>query len=243
MGLRAVVTGASSGIGRELSKLLCRNRDSRVVGIGRNAVALGGLEKEFAGCFHPVVADLSSLNGVEEAARKTGGLLDRIDLLVNNAGFGLYKRVLEHSEEEAWSLVAVNMVAPIVLTKRLLHLMRPGSTAVFVISAGAHVVMLDLPLYGAAKAGLDYAVKALRRELAEKGIHVLAVYPGVVKTSFHTRGGRPVDKGLDPRTVAEKILGAVKKRKKTLYVPRYLAVARLLSPLLPPVRVGGGSKR
>lgn len=239
MGVLAVVTGASSGIGRELSRLLCREEGSKVIGVGRNVGALGELEREFAGCFHPVVADLSSPAGIEEVVRKAGEMVGWIDLLVNNAGYGLYKGVLEHTDEEAWSLVAVNMVAPIVLTKRLLPFMKPGSVVVFVLSAGVHVVMLDLPIYGAAKAGLDYAVKALRIELAEKGVHVLAVYPGVVKTSFHVRGGRTVGKGLDPRGVAEKILSAVKKRKKTLYIPRYLAVARLLSPLLPPVRVGG----
>jgi hypothetical protein len=185
--LKVIITGATSGIGRELARILCRDGRNIVLGVGRNVDALNDLARELRNCIIPLQADLSKLSGIERVVEEALKTLGEVDLLINNAGSGLYKGIIEHTDEEALSMIMVNFTAPILLTKKLLHLLKAGSTVVFIITAGVHVLMESLPLYGASKAGLHYAVKALRKELRDRGIKVLAVYPGVVKSSFHER--------------------------------------------------------
>ncbi|MEM4592063.1 MAG: hypothetical protein QW196_01530, partial [Sulfolobales archaeon] len=72
----------------------------------------------------------------------------------------------------------------------------------------------------------------LRFELEELGIHLLAVYPGVVETEFHVRAGGKMMRGVSATEVAKMILKAVKSKKKRLYVPSYLSLLKILGPHL-----------
>jgi len=230
---RAVITGASRGIGRAIAERLCRE-GFRVVGVGRDADALRAAEHGLGECFRGLVYDLSDPSSwgrlVEEAVEILGG----VDLLVNNAGFGVYRPVLEHSLDELMSLAVVNFVAPIALTKLFLDHIPRGGAVVFVITAGIHVLMSRLPVYGASKAALHYAVKALREELKPRGIKVVAVYPGGVLTEFHRRGGgEPPRFSVTADRVAEAIVKAVKRGSKEVYVPGYLRILKMFGPLLP----------
>jgi len=238
--LKVVVTGASSGIGLELSKLLCRESDTVVLGVARRADRLEALASEFSTCFKPLVADLSTISGVNSVVKAVSEELGRIDLLVNNAGFGLYKSVLEHDESELMSMAMVNFITPVILTKKLAPLMNRGSAVVFVITAGIHVLMRALPVYGATKIALHYTVELLRSELEKRGIHVLSVYPGAVKTEFHLRAGGNPTEGIDASEVAKAVLRAIRSRKKKVYIPRYLSFLRFFGPHL---AVSGPSSR
>ncbi|MCI4437635.1 MAG: SDR family NAD(P)-dependent oxidoreductase [Ignisphaera sp.] len=226
-----IVTGASSGIGLELTKMLC-SRGFRVIGVARNRERLEKIKSELGNCFDYVVADLSTVDGIRSVADSVKGF-GSIDVLVNNAGFGLYRRVLDHSLEDLVSMTMTNFVAPIALTRELLKYMGKGSSVVMVITAGIHVALKDLPVYGATKIALHYVSKVLRRELSEKGIHLVEVYPGLIRTEFHERAGRKISGGVPPENVAKAIIEAVEKRKKVVYVPRYLALLRILGPYLP----------
>jgi short-subunit dehydrogenase len=132
-----VVTGASSGIGLELSRLLCL-KGFRVVGVARSRERLEGIRSELGNCFNYIVADLSTIDGVRRVVESVKSF-DAVDVLVNNAGFGLYKTVLEHSAEDVASMAMTNFVTPIVLVKELLPHMKKGSAVVMVITAGIHV--------------------------------------------------------------------------------------------------------
>jgi short-subunit dehydrogenase len=226
-----VVTGASSGIGLELSRLLCL-KGFRVVGVARSRERLEGVRSELGNCFDYIVADLSTIDGVKRTAEGVKSF-GAVDVLVNNAGFGLYKTVLEHSVEDVASMTMTNFVAPIVLVKELLPYMKKGSAVVMVITAGIHVVMKELPIYGATKIALHYTSKALRKELREKGIHLVEVYPGLINTVFHEKAGKRISRGAPPIKVAEAIIKAVEKKKKVVYIPKYLALLRLIGPHLP----------
>ncbi|MEM1542153.1 MAG: SDR family NAD(P)-dependent oxidoreductase [Ignisphaera sp.] len=230
-----IVTGASSGIGFELSRLLCHEygNEIRVIGVGRSKERLEKLEKEFTRCFKYIVADLSSLQGIDNVVKEVRNRLDRVDVLINNAGFGLYKQIIDHSDEELITMTLTNFIAPLILTKKLLNLMRKGSIVVMVITAGIHVLMKNLPIYGATKIALHYATEALRYELERYGIHLLAVYPGAVKSEFHSRAGRDIKRGIEVVNVAKAVVKAIKKKKKRLYIPNYLSIARLFGPYLP----------
>jgi len=230
---RAVVTGASRGIGRAVAERLCRE-GFRVVGVGRNADALRAAEHELGECFRGLVYDLSDPSSWGKLVEETVGILGGVDLLVNNAGFGLYRPVLGHSLDELMSLAVVNFVAPIALTKLFLDHIPRGGAVVFIITAGIHVLMSRLPVYGASKIALHYAVKALREELKPRGIKVVAVYPGGVLTEFHRRGGgEPPKFSVTADRVADAIVKAVMRGSEEVYVPGYLRILKMFGPLLP----------
>ena len=233
--MKAVVTGASSGIGRALSVELVKH-GFEVLGAARSEQALRALRDELGQSFRYVVADLSKLEGVDrvaQAARELGS----IDVLVNNAGFGLYKRLLDHTDEELVEMIMVNYVAPIALVRRLVPLMRKGSVVVNVVTAGVHVLMTKLPAYGASKIALHYATEAMRRELKALGIRMIAVYPGYIATAFHERaGGTPSRvKPIQPERVAEAVVEAVLKGKERVYIPGYAVFLRVFGPHLLPL--------
>lgn len=228
----AVVTGASSGIGRELAKLLCK-KGFRVLGVGRDVKALEGLKSEVDG-FEFIACDLSDLGCVSEISSGVAASYSPLDLLVNNAGYGSAKKLIEMTAEEVVNMTLVNFIAPVVLTRELLPYMRSGSTVVNVVTAGVHILMTQAPLYGATKIALHYASGALRRELKERGVHLVEVFPGVVRTKFHERAGmRAPMRGVPPEQAARIILGAVEKKKGRVYIPWYVGFLRLLGPHLP----------
>ncbi len=228
-----MVTGASSGIGRSLVYEFCGSGGNIVLGVGRSEESLRRIRSVFSNCFNYVVADLSDLRSIDVVVNSARDFLGSIDVLINNAGFGLYKDVLSHSVDEVYSLAMVNFVAPIALIIKLLPLMHPGSTVVNMITAGVHVLMSRMPIYGASKIALHYASEALRRELDRYNINMISVYPGYIATEFHIRAGaREIKRGVPPDRVAKEIIRALRKRKKYVYIPTHLNILRILGPHL-----------
>lgn len=235
--MNIVVTGASSGIGKALCELLCTLKPNvNVLGIARNELVLKELKSRYDGKFNYLVVDLSKLDSVYEVVDVVKNSLGYVDVLVNNAGFGIYKDVLSHDVKEVIDLVNVNFITPILLTKELIRFMREGATVVNVITAGIYVLMCKLPIYGASKIALYYATEVLRRELRRKSINVISVYPGIIKTEFHRRAGTDnVRGGIGADEVAKAIVKAIEKREKEVYIPRYLKILKLLGPKLIPI--------
>ncbi|MEM1983157.1 MAG: SDR family NAD(P)-dependent oxidoreductase [Sulfolobales archaeon] len=231
-----VVTGASSGIGRALCESILNNRtDVIIVGVGRNEEALKELKSLYGERFNYVVADLSNIDGIYKVVNFVGSYLGHVDVLVNNAGFGIYKDLLNHSDEDIYGLINVNFVAPIILTRELLRFMSSGSVVVNVLTAGIYVLMRKLPVYGAVKLGLYYITKALKHQLSDKGINVISVFPGIINTEFHKRAGlKNIKGGVPADSVAKAIIEAIEKGKKEVYVPRYLRILKLFGPKLIP---------
>lgn len=230
----ALVTGASRGIGKCIVREL-HSRGWLIIGVARSREDLEELRVELGDRFDYITADLSRVDDVSKIVNYVREKHGRVDLLVNNAGAGLYKSVLEHSVEDIVGLTMLNMVSPLLLAKELIPYMDEGSTIVFVITVAMHVAFSKLPVYGASKLGLHYVVKILRKELEKKGINVVAVYPGYVKTDFHDRAGfRGGAKGLSPEAVAKAVVRAVEKGKKEVYVPSYFKLLKIIvGPLLP----------
>ncbi|MGC9186578.1 MAG: SDR family NAD(P)-dependent oxidoreductase [Fervidicoccaceae archaeon] len=230
-----VITGASSGIGKALSLKFCQDGKSKVLGIARREERLKEFKRQCSESFEYLDLDLSNPSSAEKVRDYVAEKFSPLGILVNNAGYGLYKGVLETNTEEVINMTNVNFVVPILLIKELSPYMEKGSMVVNVLSGGVFVLMTKLPLYGATKMAFHYASEALKRELKTKGIDVLNVYPGVVETEFHERaGGIQTLKGLSPEEVANAIYDSIKKRKKNLFIPWYLRLAKLIfGPALP----------
>jgi len=220
----ALVTGATGGIGRLLVEGLVE-KGYLVVGVGRSWERLEGLKG--LGNFEYIVADLSDRNSPEKMAGALSELgIDKLDLLINNAGFALRKPLLDHSEDELEALFRVNAVAPVELTRELLPFLGEGSTVVFIISGVAFINVPELPSYCATKGALHYLAVNLERELRARGIRVMRVYPKQVKTRFWN--GRVPRGSIEPERVAGAVLKGIKKDKREVFVPSYLKLVKYL---------------
>jgi short-subunit dehydrogenase len=182
-----LVTGASAGIGAALGHELAR-RGYHLILTARRTHRLEQLADELRPLGVDVVtvpADLGDPAAAErlvsEAQTRFGGL----DVLINNAGFGLPTLFADAEPEDLRRQLEINLVAPLLLTRAALPLLleRRG-TIINIGSAITCVANSGLGAYGATKAGLAYWNNALRRELRHKGVKVCLVEPGPVKTEF-----------------------------------------------------------
>ncbi|WP_297503252.1 SDR family oxidoreductase, partial [Thermococcus sp.] len=125
------MTGATGGIGRLLVEGLV-GRGYRIVGVARNGEKLRELQEKLP-AFEYIIADLSKEDfpgTILEELERLG--VERVDLLINNAGLAVRKPLLEHSREELENLFRVNTLAPVELTRMLLPVLPKGSTVVFI---------------------------------------------------------------------------------------------------------------
>lgn len=238
----ALVTGASSGIGAAVARSLA-GLGATVLAHGRDGVRLERLALSAPGRIVPVVADLAvgrgtgGARGLAEAALAAAG--GPVDILVNNAGVGLAAPFTATSDTSIAELVAVNLTAPVELTRLLLPgmLSRGGGQLVFVTSIAGRTGVAGEAVYAATKAGLDTFAESLRLELAGTGVRVGVLVPGVVDTEFFARRGRPYDRRR-PRPqpadrVAAALVRAIATGRDERYAPGWLRLPVAVRALLP----------
>jgi len=220
----ALVTGATGGIGRFLVDGLI-GMGYHVVGVGRSEAKLRDVTE--SDNFSYIVADLREPGApmrVLEEFQNMG--FQRLGLLVNNAGFAIRKPLLEHDSDELRDVFQVNTVAPVDLTVKFTPVMPQGSTVVFVISGVAFINVPELPSYCSAKGALHYLAVNLERELKDREINVMRVYPQHVRTGFW---GEKVPKGaVEPEKVARVILNGLKTGRREVFVPSYMRIVEYL---------------
>ncbi|MFL6137527.1 MAG: SDR family NAD(P)-dependent oxidoreductase [Frankiaceae bacterium] len=230
-GAVALVTGASSGIGRATARRLAV-AGATVLLAGRDEDALAAVAAEMGG--HPVPGDLAVLGGPELVAAAALGVAGRIDLLVNNAGVGWAGPVAAMVAADIDRLVAVNLTAPMALTRALLPGMvqRGCGHLVMVTSVAGATGVPGESVYAATKAGLATFADSLRLEVASSGVGVTTVAPGVVATAFFDRRNRPYERRwpqpIPADRVAAAIVEAVRRDRPEVWVPGWLRLpARL----------------
>jgi len=182
-----LLTGASSGIGAEVARQAARS-GHRLVLTARRADRLEqvGRTVHDAGAEALIVAtDLAEPNAPERLVAATIERFGGLDVLINNAGFGLPHLFARADPRAIERQLQVNFVAPILLTRLALpHLIERRGT---VINVGSSITCVANPAfgaYGATKAGLAYFNDALRREVRHRGLRVCLVEPGPVATEF-----------------------------------------------------------
>jgi short-subunit dehydrogenase len=209
----AVVTGASSGIGREYARRLA-SQGVDLIAVGRRQERLDELSTEFPDiAVQTVVADLSTAAGLDSVIAVVGD--QPVTMLVNNAGVAHYKAFIDLPKEQAAELVGVKVLAPTLLT----HAIAPGMVArgagqivnvagmiAFSGPATLEQVGLRRAVYAS---GLAYALtlsQTLHAELSPNGVNVQVLLPGVVATEFHERQG--LDLSAAPRMSAADVVTA-----------------------------------
>ena len=186
-GRTVVVTGAGRGIGLAIARGF-RACGARVVAhSGRRAPG----EDLLAVCDTAFAADLSDVGGVEELTRCIGAAVDRIDVLVNNAGTMMGRIPADELADEDYArIVMLNQTAVVMLTRNLLPLVREGREPAIVNTVSISARTGGSPgsaIYSAAKSFVATYSRALARELGPEGIRVNALSPGTIETEFHER--------------------------------------------------------
>ncbi len=186
----ALVTGASSGIGRHLALLLAAAGAKVALAarrIDRLAEAAREIESE-GGRAVPIALDVTRSDDAAAAIAAAEQALGPLTLLVNNAGVVVSKPVLEHTEEEWDYVVDTNLKGAWLMAREfarhLIDRQRPGRIVNIASVLGTRTIA-RVPSYCAAKAGLIHLTHVLAMELARHGILVNALAPGYVETDFN----------------------------------------------------------
>jgi NAD(P)-dependent dehydrogenase (short-subunit alcohol dehydrogenase family) len=177
-----LITGASRGLGRELAKIVLA-RGEVVIGTSRD----GKIDLDAGnGTLHAMALDLAKPGREGEVIAQAHGLHGRLDVLVNNAGFGLLGAVEEATEAETAQVFNVNFFGPLRLIQAALPLLRAqGSGHIVNLSSIAGIAPgAGSGLYAAAKFALEGMSESLAQEVGPLGIRVTVVEPGAFRTDF-----------------------------------------------------------
>jgi short-subunit dehydrogenase len=245
----AVVTGASSGIGRDLALVLAE-RGCIVVGVARREERLRALAETCARLAPGsgwIAGDLGERAFAERVVSETLARHGRLDVLVNNAARPKHKHATELAPGEIEEVLRVNLLAPVWTTLAALPAMlRQGEgTIVNVSSFAAEVVPPREAIYAASKRALGAFSEGLWSDLAGSNVHVALVIPGAIDTEIWEKLDTPSafrGRRHPPRVVTDAILEAIEKRRFTLTAPKrspQLVLARWLAFLCPPLLRAG----
>jgi 3-oxoacyl-[acyl-carrier protein] reductase len=184
-GRKALVTGGSRGIGREITLALARAGADVLAcyrSDGEHVAQLARELKETAGDHHLVRADVSDVADVRALVNECGERFGRLDIVVNNAGVISHEPFDRLAVDEWRRVLDTNLTSCYLVVQAALSLMDSGGS---VVNVGSRVATVGIPLrahYTAAKAGLIGLTRSLCKELGPRGIRVNVVAPGVVAT-------------------------------------------------------------
>lgn len=179
------ITGSSRGLGRNLTKAVLAKGD-QVVATARNIDALKDLKEQYPEQIFPVKLDVTNYDQINLAVESAIEHFGRIDVLVNNAGFGIIGATEAFTVEQVRSQLETNLYAPIDITRAVLPFMRKQKSGriIQVSSVGGRVGNAGISIYQAAKFGLSGFSEALAKEVIDLGIFVTSVEPGGFRTDW-----------------------------------------------------------
>ena len=230
----AVVTGASSGLGRVFSEALI-GRGAHVFGMARRRERLAALREKLGERFHPLVGDVrleDDVAGAFETVRREAG---RLDVLVNNAGLGKFGPVDRLSVDE-WDLIMeTNLRGVFLCTRAAVPVMRAQNEA---SGFGGHIVNIasvaglignpNISAYNATKFGLRGFSEALMKEVRDDGIKVTCLFPGSIATEFFRVAGVDLTPNpMQPEDVAATVVHVLETPDN------YLISEAVMRPLRP----------
>lgn len=233
---RALVTGATAGIGRAIVERLCAD-GYEVTAVGRRADRLNDLAEQ-TGC-HTAPGDVTDLTRMRQIVRDA-----QTTILINNAGIGLAITGLSSIDEaDSARAIATNVIAPIQLTQLALPVMKAaGHGHIINLGSVAGLHTLVSALYGAGKSAIHRFSQNLRHELVGSGVRVTEICPGRVASEFYDTQTGNIEpntmrnisfKALDPSDIANIVAFA-------LAAPRHVNIATI--EVLPTDQAVGGVK-
>jgi uncharacterized protein len=240
-----LVTGASSGIGRQVSLDFSGHGAQSIILVARSRSNLEDLEKTISRKFNIKTiiypCDVSKKSEVEQMGREILDKCGHVDILVNNAGFGLYGKVQNQSIEQIESVTFTNYLGVVYCTKVFLDSMiaRKSGHIVNLASVAASFGVAGLSAYCASKYAVLGFSESLSQELHGTGVGLTVVSPMGVKTNFFNNssfGGRiPYYNGfmLKTNTVSNAVLAAANSHRLEIIVPFYMRAGVWLKHTIP----------
>jgi len=179
------ITGTSNGLGRILTEKLLARGD-RVVATVRKADALAELKTKYGQQLQVVTVDMTDTAGLRRVVDESFARLGRIDVIVSNAGYGLFGAAEELTDAQIDQQIATNLVGSIQLIRAALPHLRAGSGGriLQVSSEGGQIAYPGFSVYHASKWGIEGFIESVRQEVAAFGIDFVIVEPGPTKTNF-----------------------------------------------------------
>lgn len=179
------VTGASKGLGLALAKRLLE-QGYRVTATSRNAAQLVSAIENASDNFLPLGVDLTNPDAVKKAIADTVEKFGQLDVIVNNAGYGMGGTVEEFTEEELQQSFSVNVFAPVYVMQAALPYMRKQRSGhiINISSIAGFAGATGWAIYAATKSALTGLTEVLAQDLKELKIHTTAVAPGGFRTEF-----------------------------------------------------------
>lgn len=180
-----LITGASSGLGRIMTEKLL-DRGDRVIGTARRTEALSDLAAAHGELLYVAALDLTDTAGIRTTIDAAFERFGRIDVIVSNAGYGLFGAAEELTDEQIDRQLATNLTGSIQLIRASLPHLRAqgGGRIVQVSSEGGQIAYPGFSLYHASKWGIEGFIEALRQEVAPFGIDFIIAEPGATATNF-----------------------------------------------------------
>ena len=231
-----VITGASMGIGEEIARLFSRE-GAKLVLCARDLARMEAARLRIGAGDNSisVACDVSKRDQVDALMRAALARFGRIDVLVNNAGFGLNDSLAELDMAQCRSLFDTNLFGAMECMQAVIPIMRQqgGGDIVNRSSVSGHIATPYGSVYAASKHGMQAVGRAVRMELKKHNINVLTVSPGFIATDFvknmlkgksGQRVGGSVAYGAKPEVVAKATLRGLLKRKREVVVPWFYRI-------------------
>src|SRR5215831_1668817 len=186
-----LITGVNSGFGRQMTEQLLVRGD-RVAGTVRKIDAINDLKEKFGDLLWLAHLDMTDTSEIRQVVNKAFSDLGRIDVIINNAGYGLFGAAEELSDEQISHQLATNLLGPIQLIRAALpHLREQGGARIIGLSTyGGQAALPGGSLYHASKWGLEGFLDSISQELAPFKIGVTIVEPGGARTNFRFGGAQ-----------------------------------------------------
>ncbi|MEK7450677.1 MAG: SDR family oxidoreductase [Patescibacteria group bacterium] len=198
-----LITGASSGLGKEIAKLF-QAKNYILILSGRNEK---GFEEFDSSNIEKVIGDITLKKTRNKIVDLVKNKYKRLDILINNAGIGLIQPFEKNTEEQLNKILEINLKAPILLTQALYDVMKTQQfgTIVFINSTSGKQGYPNHTLYATTKFGLSGFAQSLRQEAKKYGIRVISIHPGGIKTNLYNKLSEKPDISnyMDAKKVAE----------------------------------------
>lgn len=220
-----LITGASSGIGRQLAHALA-SQGARVAAIDRQADGLAALAKELpASSFASEIADVTDVAALRQATARLEAQLGPTDVLIASAGIGKETSALDFKAEDVAAQINVNLIGVANSVDAVLPKMRERRSGHLVVLSSL-ASYRGLPLMGgycASKAGVSALFESLRVELEPLGIAITIVCPGWIRTPLTTSIAVPQPYMMEVDVAVARIIEAIRRKKRRLVFPPHAA--------------------
>jgi NAD(P)-dependent dehydrogenase (short-subunit alcohol dehydrogenase family) len=186
-----LITGVNSGFGRHMTEQLLAKGD-RVAGTARKLDEMKDLQEKYGDRLWLSHLDMTHRPEIQRVVTKAFADLGKIDVIVSNAGYGLFGAAEEFSDEQINHQIATNLVGPIMLVRAALpHLRAQGGGRIIGLSTfGGQATLPGGSMYHASKWGLEGFLESISKELAPFKIGVTIVEPGSARTNFRSNGAQ-----------------------------------------------------